>query len=364
MERRRRAVFGVRRGIALPTVLLLITLLSVLAAGAMTLVGDERRVVGNDAAATQAAALARSGLDRFLSSRDSLGFTSEPPAAVESVRVVMRGGFADVIMEQIRQEQGLSAPALYVVRSRGVQLDRSARPRPIAERIVAQYARWQRPAMPVLAAWTSLSGINKQGSAGALSGIDACGAAVAVGGVAVPAVPGYSQSAGPPLPVGSPNVLDLGIPATATAAVTVDWAAVVNHGIAAAAVRLPGGTWPNGAQWSNPTFWPVIVVRGNFTIPSDGRGLLVVTGDVTLPAMREWDGILLAGGSLTATGGATISGAALSGLNAKVGVPNAAADQVAGTFVAQYNSCSVASALVAFGGLAPMRNATIDRWSY
>ena len=35
-----------RRGIALPTILMLIAILSVMAAGAITLVGTERRVVG------------------------------------------------------------------------------------------------------------------------------------------------------------------------------------------------------------------------------------------------------------------------------------------------------------------------------
>ena len=352
-----------RRGIALPTILMLIAILSVMAAGAITLVGTERRVVGYEAGATRAYALARSGLDRFLSARDSLGFTSVPPAPVESVRVALPGGYADVVMEQVRAELGLASPAMYVVRSRGVLLDRSARPRPLAERTIAQYARWQRAAMQVLAAHTSLGGINKLGTAGTLSGIDACGAATAVAGVAVPATPGYTQPPGPFLPVGTPNLLDLGTVPLAIQTVTVDWGTIVSQGIAAAAVQLPGGIWPSPAQWADPDYWPIIVVNGDYTVPSDGRGLLAVTGTLTLPAMRQWDGILLSGGALLVPGGATVQGAVVTGLNAKLGAV-VSADQLSGPYVAQYHACHIARALDVFKGLTPLRNATIDRWAY
>lgn len=352
-----------RSGIALPTILMLVAILSVMAAGAITLVGTERRVVGYESGATRAHALARSGLDRFLASRDSMGFTSIPPAPVESVRVAFPGGYADVVMERVREEVGIASPAMYVVRSRGVLLDRSARPRPIAERTIAQYARWQRAAMTVLAAHTSLGGVNYIGSAGTLNGLDACGAAASVAGVAVPTAPGYAQPSGPFIPSGTPNALDLGTSATAINAVSMDWGSIAVHGISAATVQLPGGAWPTSTQWGDPDFWPVIVVRGDFTVPSDGRGLLVVTGALTLPPSRHWDGILLTGDALATSGGATVNGAVVTGLNATLGA-TVAADQLSGPYVAQYNSCNVAHALDVFNGLTPIRNATIDRWSY
>jgi hypothetical protein len=58
-----------------------------------------------------------------------------------------------------------------------------------------------------------------------------------------------------------------------------------------------------------------------------------------------------------------VSGAAVTGLNAKLGAV-VGSDQLAGSFVAQYNSCHVARALDVFNGLTPLRNATIDRWAY
>ncbi|MCC6930286.1 MAG: hypothetical protein IT359_14970 [Gemmatimonadaceae bacterium] len=343
--------------------LMLIALLSVMAAGAITLVGTERRVVGNDAMATRAYALARGGLDRFLASRDSLGFTAVPPAPVESVRVAMNGGYADVIMERVRDEAGISTPAMYVVRSRGVLLDRAVRPRPVAERTLAQYARWQRAGMPVLAAHASLGGVDNQGSAGTLSGFDACGAAAAVAGVAVPTTPGYVQPHGAPFASGSPNLLDLGSAASAASAITIDWGGIVAKGIGAANVTLPGGAWPPSAQWGDATFWPVIVVRGDFVLPTDGRGLLVVTGTLTFPPLRQWDGVVLVGGAMVVPADATVNGAVVTGLNATIGGA-VGVDQIAGRYVAQYNSCDVAHALSVFNGLTPLRNASIDRWAY
>jgi len=353
-----------RRGIALPTILFLIAILSVLAAGAITIVGSERRVLGNEGFSTQAFALARTGLDQFLLSRDSLGFTSVPPAPVESVRVMLSGGFADVVMERVREEGAGSvvSPAMYVVRSRGVLLDRSSRPRPIAERTLAQYARWQRPSMQVLAAHVALGGIVRSGVSGSTSGLDACGAASAVAGVGVPTTPGFTGGGGAG-PVGVPPVLDLGTAAQTAQAIALDWDGIVSQGIAAATVQLPGGLWPNGAQWGDPTFWPVILVTGDFTVPTDGRGLLVVTGNLTMPSLRTWQGIVLAGGTLQVSAGATVSGALVTGLNAKLGVA-VGSDQVAGDFVSQYDSCLVARALSAFDGLSALRNATTDRWAY
>jgi hypothetical protein len=353
-----------RRGVALPMVLLLVTILSVLAAGAITLVTIERRVVGNEAVKTQAEAIARTGLDRFIADRPSLGFTSEPPAVAESTRIIVANGYADVVMERVREERGLAVPALFVIRSRGVRLDRARRPRPIAERTIAEYARWQRPGMQVLAGWTSLRGIAKQGSAGVMSGIDACGAAAGVAGAAVPTAPGYVQSSGSPALVGTPPLLDLGTSAQAAAAVTLDWADIASRGLGAATITLPGGSWPTATEWANPAFWPVIIVRGDWSPPTDGRGLLVVTGNLSLPASRVWDGVIIVGEQLQAVADATVNGAMLSGLNLKLGMPNAPADAVDGTVVVQYNSCHVARALASFGGLSPMRNATIDRWVY
>ena len=63
---------------------------------------------------------------------------------------------------------------------------------PQATRSVAQYAYWLSTPISVLAGWESLSGLQKNGNSGSLSGVDGCAPpAPTLPGVAVPTVPGY-----------------------------------------------------------------------------------------------------------------------------------------------------------------------------
>jgi Tfp pilus assembly protein PilX len=353
---------GRRRGIALPAVLFMITLLTILGAAAITITGTERRVSGNSGLETQAYAIARTGLERFLLDRERMGFTSDPPAQSESTRVVVRDGYADVVLTRIRAEVGLTRPGIYVVRSRGVRTDRSSQRHPLAERTIAQYARWQQPGMQVLAAWTSMRGIYNTGPVGELNGIDACGAMPAVAGVAVPSVPGYVQQVGALIPSGTPNVLDLGDLLATSNAITIDWGSVVDGGVSGTTVELPRDVWPSPSQWSDPGFWPIVYVRGNFALPSDGRGLLIVTGNLTINGTRWWDGIVLVGGNVVANGSSTINGATVTGLNAKSGAGSTPADTAHGPLTMRFHSCNIARALAPFRGLSPYRNTTIDNW--
>jgi hypothetical protein len=169
---------------AIPIVLVMIVVLSILAAAALTVVSLERRTVSAGALQSDAYALARSGLDRFALDRTSLGFTSVPPAPVESTRISLANGYADVVMTRVRTAQGLE-PALYVIRSRGFRTDGSSPPQAIAMRAVAQVARWQDANMQVLGSWSSLRGVAWRNSAGELNGSDACGGSPPVAGVAV-----------------------------------------------------------------------------------------------------------------------------------------------------------------------------------
>jgi hypothetical protein len=348
-----------RPGIAIPIVLALIVLLTVLATAALTVAGVERRVTGSAAFQAEAYALARDGLERFLVRRQALGFTSVPPAAVESTRIALTNGYADVILTRLRDARGLE-PALYVVRSRGARTDHSAPPVPIAYRTIAQYARWQDPGMQVLSAWTSLGGIRWRNAGGALSGFDACGAAAPVAGTAVPVPPGFSQGRGGPVPAGLPPVRDLGPPGSAPDSIRIDWARLRAGGLVPDEIDLPGTPWPSGAQWNDPDFWPVIVVQGNLVLPSDGRGLLVVTGSLTVPGGRWWRGVVLVGGRVDEQGGNRVEGALVSGLNRTLGGPALLPDSARGAPRVEYHSCNVARALGAFTGLSALQNTLVD----
>jgi hypothetical protein len=344
---------------AVPLVLVLVVLLSILAAGALTVTGLERRSVAAAGLQADAYALARAGLDRFVTSRTQLGFTATPPAASESTRIALLNGYADVILSRVRPAQGI-APALYVVRSRGVRTDNSSPPQPIAFRTIAQVARWQDPRMQVLAAWSSLRGVTWRNAAGDLNGFDGCAGGGAVAGVAIPDTPGYSQVSGPPVPNGAPDELSLGSPASAPDSIRIDWARLRAGGVVPGEVVIPRDPWPPSGAWADPDYWPIIIVQGDLTLPTDGRGLLVVTGDLTLPGGRWWNGVVLTGGRVVERAGNRVHGAIVTGLDRKLGGVAAPIDSVWGNFRVQYNSCNVARALASFRGLAPYGNTTVD----
>ena len=347
-----------RRGSALPLVLLLAVILTLSLTVAFNMTGTELRVVDDHREQNKAFALAESGRERFISGRASLGLVG-PPAASDSVRVNLTGGYADVVMKRIRPAFG-TLPALYVVRSTGVRTVARRNGIPAASRTVAEYVTYHPASITTQAAWTSLSGLRKNGSSGTLSGSDACGLSPPVAAVAVPDNPGYAQSGGAPVPEGSPAVDSLGSQQAANDSVKIDWPAIKTRGALGAGITIPGGSWPS---FANPNYWPTIMVHGDFSLPGDGRGLLVVTGNLTIPGSRSWNGIVLVGQNIISNGNNTILGTAISGLDMKLGLNVPTADLGSGTKTFQYNSCFVASAIANVGWLVPYRNAWVDNWA-
>jgi hypothetical protein len=352
-----------RTGAALPLTLFIIVILTTLSAGAFTMIGAERRVNDDTKARLDAYVLARRGMEQFVGSRAALGFTSTPPAPVESTTIALPGGFADVVMRQVRPPIDSTVPGLYLIRSRGVTtLGGGVSGNVTGERTVAQYARFQYASLDVESAWTAMSGLQKSGGSGTLSGVDGCGMKSAVAGVAVPHTPGYTQSGGSSVPNGSPNIKDMGTAAQTQAAVPLDWAGIVNGNAIQPDIEYPGGSWPSASEFSDPNFWPVIRVNGDFAVPSDGKGTLIVTGNLTIGGSTRWRGIILVGGALTSNGNNTVTGAVISGLNTKLGLSVPQSDVGNGTKTFSYNSCDVASAVGGFVGLVPYRNAGSDNW--
>lgn len=347
-----------RRGGALTLVLLMMVVLTVSLAAAFRLSSVELRVADDHTEQMEAFALAESGRELFIANRASLGFVGVP-AASESARVNLTGGYADVVLKQIRPA-GASTAAIYVLRSVGVRGVARRHNVPPATRTVAEYVSWQSGSMAVLAAWTSLTGLHKNGGSGTISGTDACGLAAAVSGVAVPNTPGYTQNGGSSVPSGNPPINNLGTQQQANDAINVDWAGITAGTALSPDIVIPGNSWPS---FSNANYWPTILATGNFTLPGSGRGLLVVTGNFTISGSNTWDGIVLVGANITSNGNNKIRGAVLSGLNEKLGVdvPNGALGN--GNKLFQYNSCNVANALAGLGGLVPYKNAWLDNWA-
>jgi type II secretory pathway pseudopilin PulG len=352
-----------RRGFVIPVILVVLVALSISLTGALSFVTSEQAVLTNLEAQEEAFRIAQTGLDEFFANRASLGFASSPPGALESVDIPIGRGTAHVVLERIRAGSADTA-TVYVVRSTGI----IPGPRPTdpdARRTVAQLATFQPATMRVRAGWTSLTGLHKNGAAGTISGVDHCGVAPTVAGVAVPTPPGMTTS-GPFSPTGAPGLENLGSVEQAIDSLGIDWPGIRDQSALTPDIVIPGGSWPS---FSNPNYWPVIHVTGNFSLPSTGRGILIVTGNLTINGNRHWDGIVLAGQRVTGNGNNTVLGATISGLDAMIqNDPQAWANAQGrnsvgnGTKTYQYSSCNVAQALGAFGGLRPIQNAWMDNW--
>lgn len=346
-----------RDGFAIPAAILVIGVLSISLAAGFSLVIAERRGVDDQKAQVTAFVLAEQGLQMFFVRRDSLGYQSIPPAVKEGpVRLYMTGGYADVQLDRVRPQQG-SLAGLYVVRSKGVQTKGAIGGTPAGVRTVAQYAAWEPANIEVLAGWTALSGIKKNGNSGSFLGKDQCQDSVAVAGVAVPQVPGFNQ------PGTTDSLATIGLtPQEAAKQVLVRWKGITNGSALTPTYTVPPDAIPS---FADTTYYPVIKYVGDAGSSgfNNGRGVLIVTGnlDTGSGATFNWKGLVLVGGDITGNGNNYIEGAIISALNVKLGV-SVPINVVNGTKQYQYNSCELAKALMSLGALIPLPNTWVDNW--
>ena len=346
-----------RRGFAIPVALLIIAALTIMVAGGFSLVSAERRSVADQKSQISAFRIAEQGLELFLVRRDSLmaghpGFSHLPGATPDTAVIAMTGGVATVTLTRLRPVSG-SQSGLFVARSRGVETVGAYAGTPQGVRTVAQYVLWEPAPMQVLAGWTALSGLQKNGAAGTIGGIDLCADSNAVAGVVVPMNPGYS---GKVVEVGNPP-----IDSVAPDSVAIDWNGIVNQGAITPTITIPGGSFPTAAMFADTTYYPIIRINGDFSIPTSGHGMLIVTGNLTISGSTTWSGVMLVGGDITSNGNNGVQGATVSGLNVKLGtyVPTSTAN---GTKQYNYNSCEVAKSNMSSGALVTLRNTWVDNW--
>ena len=151
-----------------------------------------------------------------------------------------------------------------------------------AQRMVGMFAKWNTATMNVMSSWTSLSGIDKNGSSGVISGVDACaGTHDSVAGVTVPA--NTWEGSGHFLSYkGSPPYDTTKSLTQLESAVQIDWAGILSGAITPD-VTIPGGTWPTAAQFADTSFWPIIRIHTNgYSLPSAGQGMTVADSDFTI----------------------------------------------------------------------------------
>jgi type II secretory pathway pseudopilin PulG len=367
-----------RRGFALITALVAIGIITVAVMASLTLVSTERRAVDDQQLQARALGIAQQGLDAYLRHPENPAFRPGrtvhlPPNDNDTAWVpvnVAAGDTAIIIPRLLHTSIVTTSDTMYVISSLGRHGGGRIAGTPAAQRAVAEIVTWTGAVMPVKAGWMSLSGLNKNGASGTLSGIDdspsPCLPGGNLAGVMVPASPGYTGST---TPLSGNPPLDnttLGTtPQTAAAYVAglgIDWADW-SQGL-----NLPnvwrtsdhGGSFPS---FSDPNYYPVVYVNGDVPMLPSGRGLLIISGNMTMNGLTTWNGMVLVGGTVTANGNDNIEGSVISGLNLVTGAPAVAAGSIGnGTKTIVYNSCEVKKAMAGTHALVPRRGTWMDNW--
>jgi hypothetical protein len=347
-----------RRGVTLPMTIIVIAVLAVSVAITYSRLSSERRITGDGAAQLDAFMVAQSGLSQYLGSRNG-----KPGASQDTTYTTIPGGTAVISLRMLRESTTTLLPAVYVITAKGTNTGtkRYDSRTPPAERTVATYALWTPAPFDLDGAYTSLSGIDKTGTSGSLSGVDHCPGtgAAAIPGVAVPNG-GYNgpQNAIDGNPPDDPRYIGSGgLGGQARDSIGIDWA-----GIVAGTYLPPNFTapiWPTPAQFLN---WPVLRANGDYTLAGSGKGILIVTGNLTMSGSDQWDGLVLVGGTVTSNGNNSVYGAMISGLNMKLGINVPQSSIANGNKTFQYDSCNLMRALGQQGSLERVRNGWVDTW--
>jgi hypothetical protein len=353
-----------RRGFALPMAVFALALLTASIVAAFSSTSAE--IVANNAIRAQDRAfqMAEAGLQQFLLRRYEPNWCKNcvlDPAVADSewTRVNLIGGYADVVATRVRPKLAENAPALFFIKSTGTDTMAKLSGRGyqvFASRTVGLYASFGTATIDPLGAWTSLNGITSTIAARPAVGGDRCGVQPAVGGVVVPSDGQWSRFLGND-PTGSPNIDQTLSLDSLKARVGIDWDAIVNAEAIPPDVTVPpASNWPASAQFTDTSFWPVIRVKGDYSLQSSGRGLIIADANFSFPPGFKWDGIVLVGGRVSAgqllsASFDTIAGAVVSGLNRTLpGAVNPAAgttsdnDGVVNLTTFAYNSCKAARA--------------------
>jgi Tfp pilus assembly protein PilX len=350
-------------GFAMPMTVLVLVVLALGLTGSLSFVTSERRVIDNVSQQQQAFVVAQEGLDEFLANRTSYGF-SGTPAATETVEIDIGDGTAEIVLTRMRDQVG-ATPALYAIRSTG-EIPGPRPQDPPARRTVAQMAQWESGTIDAKASWMSLTGLHKNGNSGSISGVDRCSAQPDVPGVSVPDDPGFTENGGFS-PTGTPAVEEWATVQAMIDDLDIDWEGIANMTSITPDIVMPGGTWPS---FADSAYWPIIHATGDFSLPSTGRGILIVTGgSLAISGNKTWEGIVLVGEHLTSNGNNTVYGAVYTGLDAMLADdPEQWIEDMGQTAIGngnktyRYDSCSIASAMQSFGGFDVLPNAWMDNW--
>lgn len=145
---------------------------------------------------------------------------------------------------------------------------------------------------------------------------------------------------------GDPPVLLLADAAQARVASAIDWPALLGPHGPEPTVRLPGGEAHEPATGDASDGWPVVRIDGPFRLDAShsGSGAILASGPLELAAGFTWDGLVLVEGSLHLSGPVTVFGGVAAGLGALVGREAGSVTTSGGGIRIEFHSCNVASA--------------------
>jgi Tfp pilus assembly protein PilX len=347
-----------RKGFALPMAILALALMTAALIAAFSATSTE--VIANSAMRAQdhAYQLAETGLEQFMLRRGEAGWctncvTDPTSSDSEWTKVNQPGGYATVVAMRIRPKLADGTPALFFVRSTGVDTMVKMSGAGIATRAtrtVGQYATFGTSSVKALSAWTSLNGVYNGTSFGTTFayGTDYCGKAPQIAGVDVPAGGHYLKGFFPGSPSGNPPMDSSQTTDSLKSRIGIDWNAIINYNAIPADYTVPTVAFPAKALFSDTSFWPVIRIKTNYTIPWDGQGIIIADSNLTFSANNAWDGIVLVGGRIVSTGTDSTTGATISGLNRILNGTSpgtgTASDTIRNMKRFIYNSCNAARA--------------------
>ncbi len=351
-------------GIALPTTIFVVTLVTIMISALFVRVQADRRIGESSGHNVDALTIAQSGLETYLGTVafDACDRPLRPPDG-DSLRINVTGGYADVVAHVLRRPVDSLDTWMYVVRSTGRNIQPTLGADPQAQRTVAQFAEWQSSTVTPPAAFTAANGLLRTGG----GNLEFRGGDQAPAGCQEPDVRALRLPAGTDPTPRADFVMDGAFPYIDQAGskdqvafeTGIDWA-----------VTIGGGLVPDTnaiVLWDMS--YPVMLVSGDATLTtsnSQGFGTLIVTGDLAIQGDRlDWSGIVLVGGRIEFDADwHEFDGFVISGLNEQLGtaVPMGEIGAVSEIDI-DYNSRYVRLALQALAGFAPVSNAWIDNWA-
>jgi hypothetical protein len=365
----------IRRGFALPMTIMVIVVLTAALTSAFVATASETTTNTALRGQNRAFMVAQMGLERFLEAPDELALcptcdTLRTTPAVENFKRLIDGDSVYITVTRVRHQSSRTVPAVYFIQARGVDKRSKMGGRLAgvdAERSVGMYAQWNTNTMQVLSAWTSLTGLKKQGTAGLLSGVDECGKEPTIAGTTV-GKGDIHYTGQVTWAEGEPKIDTTKTAAELAESMQIDWEQIIYGDAMTANIVVPDEPFPSLAWFEADTSrWPVIRIKTpNYALPNKGRGVLIVEGNFTISGSDMWDGIIMVGGKLTSNGNNTVAGATISGLNVLLpgNLPASTSefdDATAGgqkTYV--YSSCKVARATKSLQSYKVLANTWAD----